>query len=135
MITPSTIRAGVGLQASSVTKSRPVFTNSAVNCRKQPKSLTERDFCVESRLGIGKTPYTPAGVAFAVDLSRRFSKLAVFYARFYLRVRRLDEPSERCGVCGRSLSQLHMAHVLAGALQQASRVRQRCTVKKPHIYV
>src|SRR5437667_4046509 len=28
-----------------------------------------------------------------------------------------------------------MAHELAGALQQASRVRQRCALKEPHVYV
>jgi hypothetical protein len=28
-----------------------------------------------------------------------------------------------------------MAHELAGALQQVSRIRQRCTVKEPHVYV
>src|SRR5216683_6438770 len=59
------------------------------------------------------------GFTSGVDLSRRFFELAVFYARLYIRVRRLDEPAERCGVCGRSRSQLHMAHELAGALQQA----------------
>ena len=31
--------------------------------------------------------------------------------------------------------QLHMAHELAGALQQAGRIRQRCAVKEPHVYV
>src|SRR5437899_9708841 len=28
-----------------------------------------------------------------------------------------------------------MTHELAGALQQVSRIRQRCTVKEPHVYV
>src|SRR5262245_12530912 len=28
-----------------------------------------------------------------------------------------------------------MAHEFAGALQQAVRIRQRCTVKEPHVYV
>src|ERR1700729_1050543 len=28
-----------------------------------------------------------------------------------------------------------MAHELAGALQQLSRIRQRCAVKEPHVYV
>ena len=64
-----------------------------------------------------------------------FSELAVFYARLYIRVRRLDEPAERGGVCGRARSQLDMAHELAGALQQAGRIRQRCTVKEPHVDV
>src|SRR3984893_14278879 len=65
----------------------------------------------------------------------RFPELAVFNARPYIRVRCLDEPAERCGVSGGSRSQLHMAHELAGALQQAGRIRQRCAVKKPHVYV
>jgi hypothetical protein len=50
-----------------------------------------------------------------VWISRRFSELAVFYARLDIRVRRIDEPVERCSICGRSRSQLHMAHKLAGA--------------------
>src|SRR6266567_7516051 len=33
------------------------------------------------------------------------------------------------------MSQLHMTHELAGALQQAARIRQRCAVKEPHVYV
>src|SRR6266403_4267208 len=65
----------------------------------------------------------------------RKTELAVFYARLYVRVRCLDEPAERCGVCGRSRSQLHMTHELAGALQQAGRIRQRYAVKEPHVYV
>src|SRR3979490_70169 len=28
-----------------------------------------------------------------------------------------------------------MAHELAGALQQVSRIRQRCALKEPHVYV
>src|SRR2546427_8912342 len=28
-----------------------------------------------------------------------------------------------------------MAHELAGALQQVSRIRQRCAVKEPHVYI
>jgi Redoxin len=62
-------------------------------------------------------------------------ELAVFDARLYIRVRRIDEPAQLCGVWGRSRSQLHMAHELAGALQQAGRIRQRCAVKEPHIDV
>jgi hypothetical protein len=65
----------------------------------------------------------------------RFSELAVFYAGLYVQVRRLDEPAERCGVCGPSRSHLHMAHELAGALQQAGRIRQRCAVKEAHVHV
>src|ERR1700693_2403316 len=65
----------------------------------------------------------------------RFSELAVFDARLYIRVRRIDEPTQLCGVCGCSRSQLHMAHELAGALQQVCQIRQRCSVKEPHVYV
>src|SRR5689334_14897710 len=64
-----------------------------------------------------------------------FSKLAVFDARFYIRVRRMDEPVERCGVRGGFRPQLYMAHELAGALQQTRRIRQRYAVKEPHVYV
>src|SRR5207237_6278183 len=39
------------------------------------------------------------------------------------------------GVCGRSRSQFHMAHELAGALQQAGRIRQRCALEEPHVDV
>src|SRR5216684_2714435 len=68
-------------------------------------------------------------------LSRRLSEVAVFDARLYIRVRRIDEPVESCGVRGRSRSQFYMAHELASALQQASRIRQRCAVKEPHVDV
>src|SRR5580704_7313207 len=61
--------------------------------------------------------------------------LAVFDARLYIRVRRIDEPAERRGVCGRSRSQPHMTHELAGASQQASRILQCCAVKEPYVYV
>src|SRR3954451_15748917 len=57
---------------------------------------------------------------------RRFSELAVFDARLYIRVRRIDEPAQLCCVCCRSRSQLHMAHELAGAFQQARRIPQPC---------
>ncbi len=70
-----------------------------------------------------------------IGLPRRFSGLAVFDARFYIRVRRINEPSQLCGVGGCSRSQLHMAHDLAGALQQARRIPQRCALKESHIYV
>jgi hypothetical protein len=72
-------------------------------------------------------------VHITVDVSGRLSELAVFNTRFYVRVRHLDEPVERCGVCSRSRSQLHMAHELAGALQQAGRIRQRRTVKEAYV--
>src|SRR5450432_1713072 len=53
----------------------------------------------------------------------------------YVRVCRIDEPAQRCGVCVRSRPQLHMAHELSCALQQAGRIRQRRAVKEPHVYV
>ena len=62
-------------------------------------------------------------------------KLPVFYSRLDVRVRHLDEPADRCGVYWRSRSQLYMAHQLPCALQQAGRIRQRSTVKEPHVYV
>jgi hypothetical protein len=34
-----------------------------------------------------------------VGLLRRFSELAVFDARLYVRVRRVDQPAQACGVC------------------------------------
>ena len=64
-----------------------------------------------------------------------YSELAVFNARLYVLVRRTDETSERWGVYRRSGSQLYVAHKLAGALQQARRVRQCCAMKEPHVYV
>ena len=69
---------------------------------------------------------TSLSVHIRVGLPRRFSELAVFDARLYVRVRRIDEPAQLCGVCGRSRPQLHMAHELAGAVQQARRIPQRC---------
>ena len=66
---------------------------------------------------------------------RERRRLAVFYARLYVGVGRFDQPAQRCGVCGCSRPQLHMAHVFAGALQQTGRIRQGCAVKEPHIYV
>src|SRR5580693_1287673 len=74
-------------------------------------------------------------VRIRVSLPRRFSELTVLYARLYIGVRRIDEAAQLCGVCGRSRSQFYMAHELAGALQQARRIPQRCAVKEPHIYV
>ena len=62
-------------------------------------------------------------------------QLTVFDARLYIRVRRVDQPGQHCGVCGRSGSQFHMAHEPAGALQQVSRIRQRGALKEPHVYV
>src|SRR6266849_5561903 len=79
--------------------------------------------------------FTNLAVHIRVGLPRRFSELAVFDARLYIRVRRIDEPAQLCGVCGRSGSQLDMAHELAGTLQQAGRIRERCAVKEPHVYV
>jgi len=71
----------------------------------------------------------------ACEIAVRFSELAVFNASLYVQVRRLDEPAERCGICVCFRSQLHVAHELAGSFQQASRVRQRCAVKEPHVDV
>ncbi len=64
-----------------------------------------------------------------------FSELAVFDASLYVRVRLIDEAPELCSVCSESWFQLHMAHELAGALQQARRIPQRRAVKESHIYV
>src|SRR5262249_13614281 len=64
-----------------------------------------------------------------------FTELAVFDALLYVRVRRIDEPSQSRGVCGRSRPQFHVAHELACALQQAGRIRQRCAVKETHVNV
>ena len=61
--------------------------------------------------------------------------LAILNACFDICVRRIDEPVERQGVCGRSRSQLHMTHLLAGTLQQASRIGQVCAVKEPYVDV
>jgi hypothetical protein len=49
-----------------------------------------------------------------------FYELPVFDARIYIGVRRIDKPAQLGGVCGRSRSQLHMAHELASALQQGA---------------
>src|ERR1700743_3381372 len=62
-------------------------------------------------------------------------KLAVFDARFNMPIPRIDKSAEGCGVCHRPGSQLHMTHELAGALQQAGRIRQRCAVKETHVDV
>jgi len=75
---------------------------------------------------------TSLAVHIRVGLPGSFSELAVFDAHLYILVRRIDEPAQFCGVCGRSRSQLHMAHEVAGALQQARRIPQRCVVKEPH---
>src|SRR5262245_28789743 len=61
--------------------------------------------------------------------------VAVFHASLYVRVRGIDESAERCGVCGCLRAQLHMAHALAGALQQTGRIGQRGAVKEPHVYM
>src|SRR5580658_6257297 len=62
-------------------------------------------------------------------------ELAVFDARLYIRVRYADQPAQRRSVCGRSRPQLHVAHELAGALQQVSGIRQGGAMKEPHVYV
>lgn len=61
--------------------------------------------------------------------------LAMFDARLYIRVCRLDEPSEREVIFRRSRSQLHMAHELAIALEQALWIRKSEAVEEPYIYV
>src|SRR3974390_2360699 len=75
------------------------------------------------------------GCAWRAGWNRRVSQLSVFDARFYVRVRRIDEPAKRCGVGRHSRSQLHMTHALAGSLQQTGGVPQRCTLKESHIHV
>src|SRR6476646_5719093 len=62
-------------------------------------------------------------------------ELAVLDACFYILVRCIDKPAYCRGVCSSSRSQLHVAHEPAGTLQQARRIRQRCAVKEPHVYV
>src|SRR5579864_8340502 len=61
--------------------------------------------------------------------------LTVFDARLDIRVRDFDEPAQGCGVYACSRSQLHMAHELAGALQQAGWIGQRRAVKESHVHV
>jgi hypothetical protein len=74
-----------------------------------------------------------SGILTNFRTSRHSSELAVFDALLYIRARRIDEPAQIDGVCGRSWSQLHMAHELAGALQQGRRIPQRCAVSTPHL--
>jgi predicted ester cyclase len=70
----------------------------------------------------------------SVLFSRPFERL-LLDARLYIRVRRIDEPAQRGGVCGRFRPEFHMPHELAAALQQAGRIRQRSAVKEPHVDV
>jgi len=65
----------------------------------------------------------------------RLTELAVFNALLYIRVGRLDEPADRFYVCGGSWFQLHMPHSLAGPLQQAGWIGQRCAQKEPDVDV
>src|SRR5690349_16466102 len=65
----------------------------------------------------------------------KIASLAVLYARLYIRVSRIDKRAQRCGIYVRSRFQLHMAHVLAGPLQQTSRIRQLRAAKESHIHV
>ena len=44
-------------------------------------------------LNTGRHSVTNLAVHIRVDFSRRFSELAVFDARLYIRVRRIDEPA------------------------------------------
>ncbi len=72
------------------------------------------------------------------DLSKAFGRrsgLAIFETPLDVGVGHLDEPAERLGVGCRSRPQLDMAHKPAGALQQACRIGQRCTVKEAHVDV
>ena len=62
-------------------------------------------------------------------------RLAVFDPRLDIRIGQFDEPAQRSRVCRRFRSQLHMAHELPAAFQQAGRIRQRCAVKESHVYV
>ena len=71
----------------------------------------------------------------AVPSASRFSRLAVFQARLDVRVGQLDQPAERHGVGGSSRPQLHMAHELSAAVQQAGWVRQRRALKEADIHV
>src|SRR5271170_3707181 len=71
----------------------------------------------------------------SIRFRHRMAGASRFDARLYIPVRRIDEFAQGCGVCERSRSQLHMAHELAGALQQAGRIRQRCALKEPYVYV
>src|SRR5690349_10579068 len=65
----------------------------------------------------------------------KIAPLAVLDARLYIRISRIDERAQRCRVCCCSRFQLHMAHVLAGPVQQASRIRQLRAAKESHIHV
>src|SRR2546421_11326854 len=60
---------------------------------------------------------------------------AVFNPRLYVRVRRMDQLAQGRGIYGRSRPQLHVAHKLAVAHQQAGRIRQPRALKEPHVYV
>ena len=77
----------------------PIFR---VRCSIAESVVAERPHAI----GIG-TPAAalPAGPA-----------LAVLDARLDVRIRRIDEPAQRGGVCARSRFQLHMTHELARAL-------------------
>src|SRR5215510_2080747 len=56
-------------------------------------------------------------------------------ARLYIRIRFIDQLTQRCGVHSGSGFQLYMAHMLTAALQQACRIRQLCAMEKPYVYV
>ncbi len=55
--------------------------------------------------------------------SARSISLAVFHARLDIGVCRIDQLAQRGGVDGRSRRQLHVAHELARAYEQAGRIR------------
>ena len=64
-------------------------------------------------MGSIKARYKGVSATRAVEMEI-FRGLAVFDARSYIPVRRLDERAYRPGACGGSRSQLHMAHDFAG---------------------
>jgi hypothetical protein len=68
-------------------------------------------------------------------LSKILLGLAVFDAGFYVGVGRFDEFGESCGVGGGSGFQFYVAHESAGALQESSRVGQRCALEETDICV
>src|SRR5579875_971795 len=69
------------------------------------------------------------------DFLRLPRKSSVFHARFDVRVRRLDQSSERAFIHLLTRSQLHMPHEPARANQQAIRIGQHSAMEEPDIYV
>jgi len=108
--------------------------------RVQLEGGRKRDFAaaglaLEFGFQVGRnTPATDLGLH-ALRCSASSRQLTVFDAHLDVRIRQIDEPAKCSGVCGRSRPELHVAHELAGALQQAAWIRQRCAVIEPHVYV